>query len=273
MAKKKRPEQEVALENINKIRETAKAQEQRKSAAAPASQPYRMNVTPEMRGPSGVTYEDELKAERDRLSKEQMIKSEQQKITSGKIAEQPSEELIPEIDEIQRGLKSKKREKYEAAGAEILAKADKSKLNKVFSRENVIGFEKTKYALGELSVKQISAEAYDSLHTAITRKKPLKYVNAKETLDANLGIIQKNIDDVKLGAPYVNAKVDFENAVIALNRLQASTTGLGKDNLVWWVDDGMSIQAEILLQQEILIDLREDLNLAHEQQRIRSLTG
>lgn len=121
---------------------------------------------------------------------------------------------------------------------------------------------------GGALAKRTVAEVYDFFHSALTRKKPLKYENAKDGFEASIKIIEKNIDDVRNGASYVEAKSDFERAAIALNRLERSSSGFAQQNLNWWTDDGISIQTEILNQQAILAELRRDLEIAKQEARV-----
>lgn len=173
----------------------------------------------------------------------------------------PGSEQIPEISQIPNKVEQENRQKYEEAGQQINEAAKASKLNAIFTPEQVTGFEKTKYSISQVPIKQIGAEAYDAFHTLLTRKKPLKFTNAKEGFTNSIAIIQKNLDDAKLSGDYANARMDFENAVQSLHRLEASSKGFAQENLNWWIDDGISIQTEIELQREILGDLRGDLNI------------
>ena len=52
---------------------------------------------------------------------------------------------------------------------------------------------------------------------------------------------------------------DLRKAVSDLLRMEQASKGLGQANLNWWIDDGISIQTEIILNLEKLEDLRTDI--------------
>jgi len=121
--------------------------------------------------------------------------------------------------------------------------------------------------------KMKAAEVYDILWAAFTRKKPLKYINAKDSFEQAISIIKNNIDDVSRGMPYINADLDLKRAEQSLNHLQKVSKTAGIASLTWWIDDGMAIDIEILNQKAILEDLKADLEVLKQQQRIAAVNA
>lgn len=110
-------------------------------------------------------------------------------------------------------------------------------------------------------------ELWDTTKKLFTQKKPLKYTNALEGLNARMETIRINIANAKAGQPYYDAEDDLRLAVDDLSRVQEATKGIGKLNPNWLVDDGFSIQAEIENKQGELEDLRADLEYIKQSQR------
>lgn len=127
---------------------------------------------------------------------------------------------------------------------------------------------------GEL-VKRSVAEIYDVLHTAITRKEPLKRQKAKEAFTSSSEILKSNIQAVEEGTlDYETALRDYNEAASNLETLEQETKGLATLNLDWWIDNGKGVQADILREQRLLEGLRLQLNqafLTNQQNRMNAI--
>lgn len=113
----------------------------------------------------------------------------------------------------------------------------------------------------------VPLQIWDTIKTAFTRKKPLKYENALQGLDARISIIKNNIGNAKTGTPYYEAENDLNKAIDEFRRLQMAAKGFGKLNLNWLIDDGISIQAEIDNKLSELENLRIDIENIKASQR------
>lgn len=109
--------------------------------------------------------------------------------------------------------------------------------------------------------------SWDAVKTAFSRKKPLKYANAVEGFDARIKIIDTAVTNARAGQPYYDAEKDLKAALNDFNRILESTKGIGKANANWQIDDGLSIQEEILNKLDQLKNLQTDLEYIKAAQR------
>jgi nucleoid DNA-binding protein len=118
---------------------------------------------------------------------------------------------------------------------------------------------------------ETGAEILDTVNTAFSRKEPLKRQKAKEAFKASTDVIKRNIENVKLGASYIDARRDFEDALASIRRLERAAKGLGETNIDWLIDSGFGVQADIINELNIMEDLRLELIAAEQQQRLMQI--
>ncbi len=116
---------------------------------------------------------------------------------------------------------------------------------------------------------ETAAELYDTLHTAISRKEPLKRVKAKENFKAAVDVLERSIKQVEAGQKTVTqARREFIEADAAINRLERSSKLLGRINLDWFVDSGIGVQADIANEKSLIQQLRLELEIAEQKRKL-----
>lgn len=212
--------------------------------------------------PKAAQAVKEAKAARIKYTPELLSAFEKRQLIEEKAAETPEETEIPPIETLLAKAGVEEAVKKSRKG-ELLKKSFWGKAT--LSEEVELGI-----GIGKEFVST-AAEVLDILHTAITRKEPLKRVKAKEAFKASTDIILRNIDNVKAGNPYPDARRNFDDAVAAMHQLEAAATGLGKINLDWWIDEGIGVQADIINELSLLEDLRAELEEARQQGKLLNL--
>jgi hypothetical protein len=214
--------------------------------------------------------------ERTKVEEEQIRKDVQEKITAEKVAEHQKEFEEAELPSFEL---LKKAEELKNPPREVeLSKEIEEDLAKQSGFTKAVIPESVRFnlaAVGKATEETLSPkgliEVWDITKNALTRKKPLKYVNAKEGLDAKIADIRLKIENARAGTPYNEALDDIRNTLSDLNRMRLATHDLGKLNVNYLIDDGISIEAEIATSEGKLRDAFDDINLIRRKQLLESL--
>lgn len=118
--------------------------------------------------------------------------------------------------------------------------------------------------------KQRIANFADFARTAISGKKPLRVQQAEGALN---DVIQTLSDDVALAKQGLlrptDARQDLIRAQGAVQALEDSQKGIGKENLRYWSDNGAEVQAMIINAKREIENLQLELNAVYGTTNVR----
>ena len=107
---------------------------------------------------------------------------------------------------------------------------------------------------------QKAATFIDIIRSGITGKKPLPVQKAETSFSDASNTISQGIELVKTGQKNISElERDFEQAVGAINRLEAEAKLKGKLNLRFWIDEGKELETSIINEKAILENKRIEL--------------
>ncbi len=113
------------------------------------------------------------------------------------------------------------------------------------------------------------ANFVDFVRVGVTGKKPLKVSQAEASLTDGLSAVNQNIKAVREGILDYHEAIDsLERTAAAINRLERSQKGLGKENLRYWSDEGKEVEAEIINAKERIDQMRTELLVAAQEGRL-----
>ena len=118
------------------------------------------------------------------------------------------------------------------------------------------------------------AEIIDAIRTGILGGKTTRVKQAESAFTDAAAINDENIELVRTNQiSDTDALRDFERAIAAINRLEATSKGLGKANLRFWIDKGAELEAQISRERQILEIQRLKLIDAIKENQLNQITG
>lgn len=124
-------------------------------------------------------------------------------------------------------------------------------------------------SMGATEFISTAAEVYDAMVSMVKGRKTLKTQKAEASFTDATAILQQDLEMVRSGQmSAIDASRDLEEAAAAINRLESSAKGIGKDNLRWFIDQGKEIETQIIREKRILENLRLELINAQQEARV-----
>lgn len=121
---------------------------------------------------------------------------------------------------------------------------------------------------------QTGAELMDAIRVGVTSGKPTRIKQAEASFADAARITDENIELVRTNQiSGTSAWRDMDASIAALVRLEATTVGLGKANSRYWIDNGAELEAQILLERQILQIQRLKLIEAIKENELNQITN
>ena len=118
------------------------------------------------------------------------------------------------------------------------------------------------------SIQRSAAQLVDAAQSVYAGK-TLRQKNAEQSFVDLSSAISQEVDLVRAGARNpIEVQASIDQAVEAINQLESTTHGLGKLNKGYLIDDGLSIESQILREKRTLEAQRQELLLAVQEGRL-----
>jgi hypothetical protein len=116
---------------------------------------------------------------------------------------------------------------------------------------------------------QTAAQIIDAFTSALSARKSAQVTTAEGAMTDAIKAVNSDIENVSKGLGDANrARKNLINFEASINRLETRTKGLGKVNLRYWLGGGKEVEQEVLVNRQLLEDLKIKLIMAEKEGRL-----